>query len=372
MSSLNDRKAKWLALPYKRPRLGLAQRRRVFERGVIVFFIVYALITLFPFYILFVRTFVGTKESTQLHLWIPPVEEVNLDGQIGRLAVFFNLDLAKFKEDMGIPASELLPPRITLREVADKYDISEERMKAYFAPFSVYNGWIVLFGSGEFLPAVGRTALITILSLVGMNILAACTGYGLAGLRRKDQMLWYNLYLLRAVIPPMLVILPQFIILQWFLNLIPNYNTPGFTRSAGQLLAIVLLWVRGGALPAMLMTTAIEAIPQELEEAAEVDGANPLQYFFYILLPLMKVPMAALTVIFLPLIWNDFIHPYIYLDQNNTTILPLIQTSYSGQYASNFQVIYTGVFVSILPLVIIYLLFRRWFIQGAMAGAIKG
>ena len=119
------------------------------------------------------------------------------------------------------------------------------------------------------------------------------------------------------------------------------------------------------------MIAAIEAIPKELEEAAEIDGANPLQYFWYVLLPLMKVPMASLTVIFLPLIWNDFIYPFIYLDHNNTTILPLIQ-SYSGQYASNFQVIYTGVFMSILPLVFIYILFRRWFVAGALAGAVKG
>jgi ABC-type glycerol-3-phosphate transport system permease component len=360
-----------LRLPQKKGGLGLAQRRRIFERGVLLFFIVYAVFTLFPFYGLFVRTFVGTKDSTELHLWLPPQEEANLEGEIGRLAVFYNLDLAKFKEDMGIPATELLPTRKSLREIGEMYDIPEERMKAYFAPFSRFNGWIVLFGSGEFLPAVGRTALITVISLLGMNILAVCTGYGLAGLGRKDQVLWYSLYLLRAVIPPMLIILPQFIIVQWFLNLIPNYETPGFTRSTAQLLAIVSLWIRGGALPAMLMTTAIEAIPKEIEEAAEIDGANPLQYFVYVLLPLMKVPMASLTVIFLPLIWNDFVHPFVYLDRSNTTILPLIQT-YSGQYASNFQVIYTGVFLSIVPLVLIYLLFRQWFIRGAMAGAIKG
>jgi len=338
---------------------------------VALLFVTYALLTLFPFYVLLVRTFVGTKDSTELHLWMPPQEEVNLDAEIGRLAIYYNLDLTKFKQDMGIPATELLPTRRTLKEIAEEYDVPEERMKAYFAPFSRFNGWIVLFGSGEFWPAVGRTAVITILSLVGMNLLAVCTGYGLAGLGRKDQVLWYSLYLLRAVIPPMLIILPQFIIVQWILNLIPNYDTPGFTRSAAQLLAIVSLWIRGGALPAMLMTTAIEAIPRELEEAAEIDGANPLQYFYYILLPLMKVPMASLTVIFLPLIWNDFVHPFVYLDRSNTTILPLIQ-NYSGQYASNFQVIYTGVFASIMPLVIIYLLFRQWFIRGAMAGAIKG
>jgi len=355
----------------KKQGLTMTQRRKYLVRAAILFFVVYALITLAPFYILFIRTFVGTKDSSDLHLWIPPQEEVNLDAQIGNLSVYFDLDLAQFKEDMGLPATEFLAPRQNLRQFAEKYNISEATLKEYFAPYGVYNGWISMLNSGKFWPAVLRTAIITAGSLVMMNFLAVCTGYGLGGLKRPDQRFWYGLYLLRAVIPPMLIILPQFLIFQWFFQFVPDYSTPGFTRTASQIFAIMLIWARGGALPAMIMVAAIDAIPKELEEAAEIDGANPLQYFRYILLPLMKVPMASLTVIFLPLIWNDFIHPFIYLDQANTTILPLIQT-FSGQYSSNLQVIYTGVFLSIIPLIVIYMLFRRWFIEGALAGAVKG
>ncbi len=355
------------------PKRGLstAQRRKILVRGGILFFIVYAIVTLTPFYILFIRTFVGTKESAELHLWIPEQEEVNLEAQIGNLSTYFDLDLRQFKEDMGIPATEIVQPRQTLRQFAEKYNIAEAELKEYFAPYSVYNGWISMLGSGTFWPAVLRTGIITVGSIILMNILAVCTGYGLAGLKRADQRFWYGLYLLRAVIPPMLIILPQFLVFQWLFQFVPNYDTPGLTRTVSQLVAIMLLWARGGALPAMIMVASIDAIPKELEEAAEIDGANPLQYFRYILLPLLKVPMASLTVIFLPLIWNDFIQPFIYLDQANTTILPLIQT-FSGQYSSNLQVIYTGVFLSILPLILIYMLFRRWFIEGALAGAVKG
>jgi len=85
----------------------------------------------------------------------------------------------------------------------------------------------------------------------------------------------------------------------------------------------------------------------------------------------MKVPVASLTVIMLPTLWNQFLQPYVYLDQANTTFVPLIQ-NYSGQYTTNYQVVYTAVFVSIVPLLVLYILFRRWFIQGVMSGAIKG
>jgi ABC-type glycerol-3-phosphate transport system permease component len=136
-------------------------------------------------------------------------------------------------------------------------------------------------------------------------------------------------------------------------------------------MALVLLNIKGGALGAMIFTAYISSIPKELEEAAEIDGASTLQYLRHILLPLLKIPMATLTIIVLPSLWNDFMGPYIYLDQSNTTLLPLIQ-SYTGTYTTNFQVSYTGIFISVIPLVLIYILFRNWFIRGAMSGAIKG
>ena len=121
----------------------------------------------------------------------------------------------------------------------------------------------------------------------------------------------------------------------------------------------------------MLFTSAIGAIPKDIEESAMIDGAGRLQYMRHILLPLMKVPIASLTVIALPGLWNQFLQPYIYLDPVNYTLLPLIQ-NYSGQYTTNYQVVYTAIFVSIIPLVVLYFTFRRWFIQGVMSGAVKG
>jgi raffinose/stachyose/melibiose transport system permease protein len=120
----------------------------------------------------------------------------------------------------------------------------------------------------------------------------------------------------------------------------------------------------------MIMTSYIGTIPRELEEAAEVDGASPVQYVRYILLPLTKVPIASLTVIMLPYIWNDFLQPYVYLDLNNSTLLPFVQ-NFSGLYTVHFQPLYAAVFISIIPLAVIYFAFRSWFIRGALSGAVK-
>jgi raffinose/stachyose/melibiose transport system permease protein len=169
----------------------------------------------------------------------------------------------------------------------------------------------------------------------------------------------------------MLIILPQFLIVQRLIGILPNSDAPGFSRNLGQILSVILLNVQGGALTTMIYTSAISAIPKELEESAMIDGASRWKYFTKILFPLLRVPMAVVIVVMLPAIWNQFLQPYVYLDAGNTTLLPFIQ-QYTGQYTTNFQVIYTGVFISVLPLVIVYVVFRRWFISGVMAGAVKG
>ncbi|MEJ2555533.1 MAG: carbohydrate ABC transporter permease [Anaerolineae bacterium] len=351
--------------------LRFSQHKRILTALVVLLLAVYSLVTIFPFYVLFIRTCVGTKDATDLHLWIPPSEEVNLDAEVGNLSVFYNLDLKEFKEDLGLPPTTYFPARMTLRQLSEKYDIPPQTLEKYFALFGTFNGWIVLFKGGKIWPPLIRTLLVTAISVVGVNVLSICTGYALRGLRDRDQMIMYNLFLLQAIVPPMLIILPQFIIVQWLLGFVPTYDTPGFIRYAAQLMIIVLINIKGGALSTMIFTSSITAIPKELEESAEIDGASPLQYIFYVLLPLLKVPIAALTVVYLPSFWNLFLQPYVYLDTENATLLPFIQ-HFSGQNTTNFQAIYTTIFVSILPLVLIYLMFRRWFVRGALAGAIKG
>ncbi|MEJ2559944.1 MAG: ABC transporter permease subunit [Anaerolineae bacterium] len=102
-----------------------------------------------------------------------------------------------------------------------------------------------------------------------------------------------------------------------------------------------------------------------------IDGASRLQYVRYIIVPLLKVPIISLIVIQMPLFYNQFLEPYVYLDPANSTLLPFIQNT-AGQFSTNFQVIYSGIFASVLPMIIVYLIFRRFFVEGVMAGAIKG
>lgn len=359
----------------RRWRLGMAGRRRLLRMVAMVVMLVYTVLTLFPFYALFIRSFVSTKDSADLHLWIPKADDVNLNAQVGNLGVFYDLDLADLKEALGIPQDDFIMSRTSLRQLGEQYDIPEEEIADFFAGFYTYNGWRTLL-TGDlygttFWGALGRTLLITVVSLGLAIVLSIFTGYGLSGLRRRDQMFVYNLYLLQMVIPAMLILLPQFLIIQWVFKLIPVYAQPGALRWGLQLLSIVLINIKGTALSTMIFTSAISSIPRELEDSAQIDGASSWQYIRYILIPLLRVPIVSLIVIMLPLMYNQFLEPYVYLDPANSTLLPFIQSAV-GQFSTNFQLIYSAILASVVPLVLVYLLFRRFFIQGVMAGAIKG
>jgi ABC-type glycerol-3-phosphate transport system permease component len=360
----------------RKPVFTISKRKKMLRIFASVIMVTYSILTIFPFYALFVRSFVSTKDSAELHLWIPEADDVRMDAEVGNLAVFYNLDLTGLKEALGIPATDFLMARTTLREVGEEYNIPEQEIKDFFEGFYTNNGWITLLQGrlqgATFWGALGRTLFVACTSLFFIIVLSIFTGYGLAGLKRRDQMFVYNLYLMQMVIPIMLIILPQFLLLQWFFNLFPGYAVQGSTtRSVLQLSSLILINIKGTALSTMIFTSAISGLPKELEDSAMIDGANRLQYIRHILVPLLKVPIVSLVVIQLPLFYNQFLEPYVYLDPANSTLLPFIQNTV-GQFSTNFQVIYSGILASIVPLVIVYLLFRSYFVEGVMAGAIKG
>ena len=354
----------------QRVSIGYFSRRRIFLLIATIIMLVYSVFTLFPFYVLFVRTFVSTRESSTLHLWIPEAKPVYMEADLGNMATYYNLDLKTIKADLGITGR--VGTGKSLQQLAEEYNIPPERFMEYFKSFDVYNGWIsMMLANSNYWLALGRSVVITTASLVGLIVLSIFTGYGLAGLRRRDQMFIYNLYVLQMVIPTMLIIVPQFVLVQWIQGLIPGTHAAGATRYVSQIISLIVLNIKGGALSTMIFTAAISAIPQDLEESATIDGASRFQYFRYVMLPLLKVPIASLTVIMLPALWNQFLEGYVYLDSGNTTVLPLVM-AVGSEFTTNYQMIYTGVFVSIIPLVCVYLIFRRLFIRGVMSGAVKG
>ncbi len=332
-------------------------KKRLVQYLIAVILIVYSIVTIIPFYFVAIRTFVPTSESMELHLWVPPAKEFDMNARFGDMAVFYNLDIKRFKKDMSIKG--YIDSQLTINEIADNFNIPKEKLKNYFQPFYLYNGWYVILTGGKFLKSLFSTVWIVIVSIILGALLSMATGSVLARFRKKWHLVAYNLYMLSIIIPTVMIMLPLYIIVVKFLHLDNNY------------LSIILLNIQGGAFAIMLFTNFIAGIPLELKESVEMDGGNRLHYFFRILIPLSKVAIATYVAIRIPSCWNDLIHGFLFLKPEKYTLVPMLSI-FSGTYTTNYQAICAGLILSITPLTILYLCFQKLFVKSMISGAIKG
>lgn len=329
---------------------------RVFLIGVLL--LLYCVITLLPFYFLVIRSFVPTKDSTQLHLWPPTINTDSvLNAKLGNMATFYNLDLDAFKAEFRI--DDYLNQNMRLGQLAAKYNIPEEQMIAYLRPFVTYNGWYNILNNKSFFRAIWANVYICAISIFLGGVLGILTGTGLAELQTRWQTYVYQSYLLQMIIPPVMVMVPTYLIFNRYLHLSNSYWN------------LILLNIKGGALSTMVFTSYIATIPKELEESIEIDGGNRLTYLWHAVLPLAKTPFAVFVSIMLPLFWNDLLNGRIYLNPDKYTLMPLI-SSFAGQFTTNFQAIYAGLLCGLLPMITVYLIFQKLFVRSALAGAVKG
>ena len=134
---------------------------------------------------------------------------------------------------------------------------------------------------------------------------------------------------------------------------------------------IILYTGFGISMSVFMMTGYIKSIPKDIEESAVIDGANIMQAFFYIMLPLIKPTIIILNGMW---IWNDYLLPFLVLETSDfkTITLEIYYVKMTaGQYVSPWETLFPSVLIAILPLIVIFLLFQKHFVKGVTAGAVK-
>jgi raffinose/stachyose/melibiose transport system permease protein len=114
------------------------------------------------------------------------------------------------------------------------------------------------------------------------------------------------------------------------------------------------------------------SIPTDLDEAARIDGAGNLRLFVTVILPLAKPALAALFILDFVATWNEFGMALVLLQDQTTATVPLALQAFQSQFSSNYAQLNAFIVMAILPVLIVYLMFQRFFTQGALAGAVKG
>ena len=129
----------------------------------------------------------------------------------------------------------------------------------------------------------------------------------------------------------------------------------------------------GAGLSVFMFTGFVKSIPIEIEEAAMIDGCNPLQTFFGVVLPVLKPTCVTVAILQTMWIWNDYLLPYLVLDLKKYVTIPIAVQYLKGGYGSVDMGAMMGVLVlAIIPIIIFYLLCQRYIIEGVVAGAVKG
>lgn len=121
-----------------------------------------------------------------------------------------------------------------------------------------------------------------------------------------------------------------------------------------------------------LMRSYFISIPKELEEAAIVDGANSLQRFTRIIIPISKPVLASCAIVNLNHVWNEFLFANVFLENKKLMTVPLGLMTFQGDLKSDYVVMLAGILISSLPMVLLFLCMSKQFVRGLTAGAVKG
>ena len=129
----------------------------------------------------------------------------------------------------------------------------------------------------------------------------------------------------------------------------------------------------GAGLAVFMFTGFMKSIPLEIEEAAMIDGCNPVQTFFLIVLPVLKPTMISVGILETMWVWNDYLLPYLVLDRKKFTTVPILIQYFKGSYGRvEMGPMMACIMLTVLPIIVVYLICQKHIIKGVVAGAVKG
>jgi ABC-type glycerol-3-phosphate transport system permease component len=199
---------------------------------------------------------------------------------------------------------------------------------------------------------------VTLITLV-IDTLA---GYAFARLRFPGRTALFALVIATLMIPTAAIVAPLYILVSHM----PGWTHAGVNTYLGMILPMVC-----SPLGVFMMRQFISTLPEGLVEAARLDGASEFQIFRKIVLPLMKPAIVVLGIFTFMFQWVNFLWPLVITTTDHMKTLTVGIASLQGQFVTDWGVISAAAVMTMLPVLIVFLIFQRWFVQASMAGALK-
>ena len=208
-----------------------------------------------------------------------------------------------------------------------------------------------------------NSAIIAGIVTVTNLVLGSLAGYAFARLRFPGRELLFLIVLATLMIPDQLRLVPVYLI----------FNGVGLTKGLGQYVGVIVVGAISGT-SIFLIRQYFLTIPRELEEAARIDGAGFVTTFLRVMLPLAGPALSAVAILTFQGTWNGFFWPLILLQDTSHYTLPigLLFFRTAGGFATNYPPLMATVVMATLPILILYIFFQRYFIEGIAATGVKG
>ena len=204
-----------------------------------------------------------------------------------------------------------------------------------------------------------QNSIVVSTAVTGLNVLvSAMAAYPLAKMRFRGREWIFYLLLATLIVPTQLTYIPSFILA---VNVFHYYNT----------LPAVIFPSLASAFNIFLMRQAFRSVPNDLIDAARVDGAGEWRVWWQILLPIVRPSLAAVAIFTFVTSWNDFLWPSLMLHDRTQMTLPVGLAALQGFFSSDFRSIAAGVTMTVIPILLFFIVVQRYFVRG-LAGAVKG
>ena len=227
--------------------------------------------------------------------------------------------------------------------------------------FSRLTNYINGIQKTNFFGAFGWSLFITVFSVAAILLFTSMTAYYIIRVKGRVTSILYYMFVFSMIVPFQMVMFSM----SKLANL-THLNNP---------VGIVILYLGFGAGQSLFMFSGfIKSIPLEIEEAAMIDGCNPLQTFFGVVMPILKPTAITVSILNAMWIWNDYLLPYLVIGLSTPykTIPVAVQYLVGSYGAKDMGAMMAILVMSIVPIIIFYLACQKYIIEGVVAGAVKG
>ena len=226
--------------------------------------------------------------------------------------------------------------------------------------FAGLNNYLAAIDSKGFLEAFGTSLLITISSVALILVCCSMCAWYIVRVNNKLSKVCYYLFIFSMVVP--------FQMLMFTLS--ATADQMGLNDPWN--LCIIYLGF-GAGLSVFMFTGFVKSSPVSIEEAAMIDGCNPLQTFFLVVIPVLKPTMISVGILQTMWVWNDYLLPYLTLDRKLYSTIPILIQYFKGSFGRvEMGPMMACIALTVLPIIVAYLVCQKHIIKGVIAGAVKG